>query len=262
MGTKPLLPDNFLSSKGPAVHVERIDFTAANLPEYAKDYAVVLDNVFTAEECRQLVAAAEAATTGGWERAMVNVGNNEQMHIPDVRNCDRIIWDDRAVVAKLWNRVAEHVPEVQTLFDWEQVTGKWPVKLKQTYRFTRLNERMRFLRYGPGEYFAGEKTATSTLLAPLLTSSADHCDGMYETPDKTERSYFTLHLYLNESTPDNKLMGGATTFHSWRTEQDFNVKPKIGRVLIFQHKNLRHSGEEVLEGLKLTLRTDLMFQKD
>ena len=33
------------------------------------------------------------------------------------------------------------------------------------------------------------------------------------------------------------------------------------RVLIFQHRNLLHSGEEVTSGIKLTMRTDLMFEK-
>ena len=37
--------------------------------------------------------------------------------------------------------------------------------------------------------------------------------------------------------------------------------PRVGRVLIFQHRNLLHSGAEVESGLKLTLRTDLMFKK-
>ena len=91
-----------------------------------------------------------------------------------------------------------------------------------------------------------------------------HCDGAYETPDRSERSYYTLHLYLNESDPDGpdgELRGGATTFHSGNMKQELRVEPKIGRVLIFQHRFLLHSGEDVESGTKLTLRTDIMYCK-
>ena len=77
-------------------------------------------------------------------------------------------------------------------------------------------------------------------------------------------SFFTLHLYLNESDPDGpsgELLGGSTTFHSNNLQREFNVWPKIGRVLLFQHRGLLHSGEEVHAGIKMTLRTDLMYEK-
>lgn len=44
-------------------------------------------------------------------------------------------------------------------------------------------------------------------------------------------------------------------------EREYDVKPKIGRVLLFQHAFLIHSGADVESGTKLTLRTDIMFKK-
>lgn len=41
-----------------------------------------------------------------------------------------------------------------------------------------------------------------------------------------------------------------------------DVVPKCGRVLMFQHRNLLHSGDDVVSGTKLTMRTDLMFTKE
>jgi hypothetical protein len=41
-----------------------------------------------------------------------------------------------------------------------------------------------------------------------------------------------------------------------------DVDPKAGRVLIFQHRGLLHSGDEVLEGVKYTMRSDLLFEFD
>lgn len=57
-------------------------------------------------------------------------------------------------------------------------------------------------------------------------------------------------------------MGGATTFHSddSKNKQTVNVYPKAGRVLIFQHNGLLHSGNDVLAGVKYTMRTDLLFE--
>jgi hypothetical protein len=100
-----------------------------------------------------------------------------------------------------------------------------------------------------------------------------HCDGIYQTPDRSERSLMTLQLYLNDAstTPlgDLPLAGGATTFLSYfgatsnresEVPARLDVMPKIGRVLLFQHRDLLHAGDEVVRGTKITLRTDLMYK--
>lgn len=38
--------------------------------------------------------------------------------------------------------------------------------------------------------------------------------------------------------------------------------PKYGRVLLFQHRFLLHSGDDVVSGTKYTMRTDIMFAKE
>jgi hypothetical protein len=121
----------------------------------------------------------------------------------------------------------------------------------------------------------------------LLLLLLAHYDGTYETPDGKERSFYTLHLYLNdsaqapeqqngESAPnsgsapleaatkggDELLRGGATAFHSLNMERRLDVDPKAGRVLIFQHRRLCHSGAEVEAGVKYTMRTDVMHKFD
>lgn len=102
-----------------------------------------------------------------------------------------------------------------------------------------------------------------------------HCDGAYETPDGSQRSFYTIHLYLNDSEQaldaagkkefaeeiksKSILKGGATTFHSTNMEKRIDVDPKAGRVLIFQHRGLLHSGDDVSQGIKYTVRSDLMY---
>ncbi|CAO2657911.1 Nn.00g071710.m01.CDS01 [Neocucurbitaria sp. VM-36] len=238
------LPEDFLDGPAPNLTRSDVDFVRGGIPEHEDAWAVVLDGVMTEEECEQLVAAAEATTNGRWERALVNIGGGMQAMYEDTRKCGRIIWDERELMAKLWARIEASVPEIQRLQNWASVTGNGPAKRKETWKMTRLNERQRFLKYVGGEYFKA------------------HCDGTYETPDRTERSYFTLHLYLNNAESNEgqePLVGGATTFYSWSMKDRIDVVPKSGRVLLFQHRGLLHSGDDVLSGMKLTMRTDVMY---
>ena len=147
------LPPDFLSGPRPNVRKLDVDFKYTELPEYEGRYATVLDNVFTKDECDTLVRAAEAQSDGTWEQAMVNVGGGLQMLSTNSRDCGRVIWDDRDVVDRIWSRVKGSVPEIERLQGRAKVTGNWPVMLGETWKATRLNERMRFLKYGEGQYF-------------------------------------------------------------------------------------------------------------
>ena len=147
--------DGLLTGPGPEIEAHLVEWSKTPLPEYAGTYAVVLDHVLTVAECAALSRAAEAASPDGWERALINVGMGMQELMPESRNCDRIVWDDAEIAARIWKRVAEYVPELHALEGCPGVTGTGPSKRGETWRMTRLNERMRFLRYGPGEYFRG-----------------------------------------------------------------------------------------------------------
>ena len=262
--TPAALPSDVLSNPSPNIAVNRVDFVNTALPQYADKYAVILDNVLSSDECKLLIHAAETSATQGWERAMINVGGGRQQLMIDERNCGRVMWDSHEVVSKIWRRI-EGVAAVQPIRRLEHVaniTGNGPAKRDEVWEFTRLNERMRFLKYEGGEYFH------------------PHCDGSYETPDGRERSYFTLHLYLNNADRPTGtelakvlqrdpatcaiygLVGGATTFHSYDMLKQFDVWPKAGRVLLFQHRDLLHSGDDVVQGVKYTMRTDLMYGRE
>jgi hypothetical protein len=263
MSSAYTLPKGFLEGPAPNLKKSKINFTKGNLPEYEGQWAAILDGVLSEEECEQLVAAAEATTDGKWERALVNIGNGMQAMYEDTRKCGRIIWDTKEIMANLWARVEGHVPEIHRLYKQPNITGNGPAMRNEVWNVTRLNERARFLKYVGGEYFKGV-CRTRTVLVDSSNSTA-HCDGCYETPDHKERSYFTLHLYLND--PEGKdgqepLEGGATTFYSGNMQERIDVVPKCGRVLMFQHRGLLHSGDDVVSGQKLTMRTDVMFAKE
>lgn len=248
----------------PEVTVSRIDFAHETLPEYDDMYAVQIDNVLSKAECAELIRNAEAsAGQKGWDRATVNVGKGQEAMYAETRKCGRIIWDSQATVDKIWERISE-LPEIQEIARLENnahVTGNGPARRNEVWELTKPNERLRFLKYTEGEFFR------------------PHCDGSYESPDRKERSYYTMHLYLNDAglpssrelrsmpreqrkaAQKNYLMGGHTAFHSYDGRRSFEVTPKAGSILIFQHRNLLHSGTDVLQGTKYTMRTDLMYRK-
>ena len=151
------LPKDFLLGQGPRIHKATVDFKEIPLPGYDGLYAVILDHVLTPNECRQLIDAAEARTKGAWEPAMINMGNGKQGFNPYQRDCGRIIWDDRDLVSRIWARCSNAVPEVHELQNRPKITGWGPTKRKETWRVSRLNERMRFLKYEQGNFFAREQ---------------------------------------------------------------------------------------------------------
>ncbi|KAJ4420569.1 hypothetical protein N0V85_000556 [Neurospora sp. IMI 360204] len=127
-------------------------------------------------------------------------------------------------------------------------TGKW--------EFVKVNKRMRFLKYGEGQFFRA------------------HCDSPYRELDPTNsdrinETLFTIHLYLNdcksEAPPDRKdeteLVGGATALLSADEKRKYDVECKTGRVLIFQHRRVFHAGADVVRGVKYSVRTDIMYRE-
>lgn len=261
-----------------------IDFAKAGLLEYAQAFAVAIENLVTPEECTALLAAAESTADGKWDQAMVNIGGGEQKIMTDVRNCGRIIWDNTELAGRIQDRILPHLPkEVVTMTNKPSITGGVSVRRREIWHLTRLNERLRFLQYKSSMYFR------------------KHCDGSYVTPDGNEVSFLTVHLYLNgdpmsskdeavarrergeghlpaaakeaatvstgrdqaedDRRDGSKLVGGATRFFSRRGDKHFDFSPSMGSCIVFQHRSLVHSGEDVIQGTKYTMRTDVMYRK-
>ena len=154
MATSTLPPD-FLKSRASDIKASPIDFGKVGLPLLDKSYAIVLDNVLSKEECAAFIEAAEATTQGKWDPAMVNIGGGRQVLAPETRSCGRIIWDSQEVADRLWSRVESLLPELALLEEWYSVTGRGKSS-RFRWEFSRLNERMRILKYQDGDYFRGK----------------------------------------------------------------------------------------------------------
>lgn len=224
-------------------------------------FALLIDSFLTPAECTSLLSLASSRT---WEAALINTGYGQQELRPDMRNCGRVIVDSPDVAAQLFGRIKPVLEKEGVNIVGGRDGGRWDGMgshwLGTTpWRLTRMNERLRFLKYGPGEYF---RRSFSLIHSPGdANSGTAHCDGSYCTPDDKERSLLTFHAYLGESGPEN--VGGSTRFFGadWDGKGIADVEPMQGRALVFQHQWLMHSGEEMVKGVKYTVRSDFMYER-
>lgn len=173
-----------------------------------RPWIATVDQVLAPDECRELIAFAERV---GFGDAPITTASGPQLN-PGFRNNTRVMFDDLDRTAFLWERLADVVPPA---FEGWRVLG--------------LNERLRFYRYEPGQFFRW------------------HMDGAYQRSHH-QRSLLTLMVYLNEG-----FQGGTTDF-----DMMCRVEPEEGMALLFEHA-VRHQGAPLRSGVKYVLRTDVMY---
>ncbi|KAJ7274125.1 hypothetical protein C8J57DRAFT_1314719 [Mycena rebaudengoi] len=227
----------------PTIHP--IDFASTELKQYSDFYAVVIVDFLTPDECETLRELA--SSTGEWQPARLSAERENQTVHSSFRNSDRVIRVDEETASMIYERLRPLVPEIHLISPngkWGNITGK-PGKngrsMRPTWKMVRVNPRLSFLRYGPGHYFK------------------QHCDGLNGLLDgpTPQKSFVTLHLYLNGG-----VSGGSTRFWTPDKKHFLDVDPRVGRVLVFQQRMLIHSGEEVTDGIKYTMRSDFMFEQE
>ncbi|KAJ7274912.1 hypothetical protein C8J57DRAFT_1224473 [Mycena rebaudengoi] len=82
-----------------------------------------------------------------------------------------------------------------------------------------------------------------------------------------QRTFYTLQFYLpsnSSGSPESfvSAKGGTTRFlapFAGTAYADIEATP--GRVLVFQHAELLHTGEEVTDRVKCTVRSDILYEK-
>lgn len=126
--------------------------------DFSQPLAFTVDDVLTPAECAALIDRIESL---GPAAAPITTSAGFVMR-PDIRNNERVMFDDPALAKDLFDRIATRVPS--PLCDLRPVGA---------------NERFRCYRYLPGQRFA------------------PHYDGAFERSD-IERSLLTYIVYLNE----------------------------------------------------------------
>lgn len=190
--------------------------TTTLLTDPRAPFTLLVDDVLSAAECDRLVQRIDSLSPAA---APITTARGFEMR-PDVRNNERVIFDDVELAAALYRRLQPAIPTELRERDG-LLTG----------HAVGLNERFRGYRYSEGHRFA------------------PHFDGAFARNER-ECSELTLLLYLNDG-----FLGGATAFCDW----EVRVVPKRGQALLFQHAVL-HEGCAVDGGRKYVLRTDVMYR--
>src|SRR5262245_13947207 len=181
-------------------------------------FIALVDDVLSADECRALVDRIESLSPTFAPITTLRGFENR----PDLRNNDRVMFDDADLARRLFERLKPIVPAKITTPGRSDDVELAPVG---------LNERFRGYRYNPGQRFA------------------PHFDGAF-VRDERERSELTVLFYLNDG-----FSGGATAFLDWGVKVD----PRRGQALLFCHPIL-HEGCLLERGTKYVLRSDVMYR--
>lgn len=251
--TLPALDNSSFDPSRCQVHPLPMDITGSWFDlsrRQIKPFAIVIENILSLEECQQWIDYTENHSVTGYETALVNIGGGRQAQMLDYRKSSRCIIDNHECAQQLYERIKPFLVASKIVAGAPDTTSEGETRGEREGEelviFDRipyeLNERLRFLRYDPGEYFA------------------PHMDGRYDRPSDHARagdfSVITFQLYLNDG-----FSGGTTRFfHSTKRNEYYDVVPKAGSVLLFEHR-MEHSGELVTEGVKYAMRTDVMFTK-
>jgi len=236
---------------------------AVQLDTEANNYVWSIDGFLTDEECDRLIELTEQVRYGD---APVTVGQNSYVMATDIRNNERVIWDDEETAKLLWERVKRFVPENHT--DLHNVARSARNNQEkgedEPMKACGVNERFRFYKYTSGQYFKPHYDgcfARKTVYDEQLNANVQ------------ERSYLTLMFYLSDVQ-----RGGETFFYhdSWSRRmrnndtQDengescrFAVKPKKGTALLFVHSQLHAGADMPMDSTetKYVMRSDVMFRR-
>ena len=119
-----------------------------------------IEKFFSESECSDLIVRCEEE---GLEKAKVNAISGHQIINEEIRNNDRLIFEDLNLAKDIWQRIKDDI-----------------VKVCGTRIACGINERFRFYKYDKGQEFKR------------------HTDGKF-VRNSNERSEYTLLIYLNEN---------------------------------------------------------------
>mmetsp|Transcript_24263 Transcript_24263/g.52334 ORF Transcript_24263/g.52334 Transcript_24263/m.52334 type:complete len:280 (+) Transcript_24263:305-1144(+) len=219
-----------------------------------KPFAISIHNLLTPNECTDLIQRAEDL---GFDDALIQGPDGKQILCQNIRRCGRCIIDDVALADAIYIRILNALRGTE--FEKKIMHAPWVTNSSRSTSLISssssssslennnnaeaitavgLNERIRFLKYEPGHFFAPHQDIRFVR-------------GLDSGDKAGEMSHITVQLYLNE-----KFKGGSTRFLCGKRHYD--VIPKVGSALIFDH-DLLHEGVKVKGGIKYSVRTDIMF---
>ncbi|KAG9127805.1 hypothetical protein FRC07_008997 [Ceratobasidium sp. 392] len=135
------------------IAVHRLDFVKLGLPEYKHKFAVVIDNLFTHEDCARYLDTAQVEKE--WEAAALNGGKPGHQYMnTGYRNSGRIILDTPTMAEEILDKLRPYLSDIAHL-EKSPYHSQHAEDIKYSQdppaQLSKLNERLRFLQYVPGQ---------------------------------------------------------------------------------------------------------------
>eukprot|EP01084_Bolivina_argentea_P089698 161800_1 len=184
---------SFMQHNEPQISNLTLNQIKLSIPSLKDKYVAIIPNAFSETECKELITYSENI---GYKDALVNLGFGHTQTMNEFRNHKKLTIDNPKIANYIFNRIKSILPNTFN-----------------NRKLININERLRFLRYAPSEYFGA------------------HYDGMYMR-NNGQRSLLTIMLYLN----DNYNGGSFKFLHPTNENKTHSIKPTSGMIFIFEQK--------------------------
>lgn len=183
----------------------------------------VVSSFLSASQCKEILSTE-----------VLSSFNKANLDYPSYyRNNDRLVIEDELLAIRLLRSAKNYLPKaINTETSIESEKEIWKLK--------GINEKFRFCKYSKNQYFHR------------------HIDGIYYRNER-EQSKLTFLIYLNGA---KDFKGGRTMFYKTKETDEVwcSYTPKQGDLIVFDH-NIWHEGEQIHEGEKYVLRSDVLYSK-
>ena len=225
--------------------------------------AIVLKNVLSSEECRELIEGIEKRTDRGYSfwssddtSATSRINDSKSSSTSMFRNSDTVEVRSKEIAENLWKRVRKFILDEELVIDEDHplhesgLEGKW--------KANGINDHLLFNKYvGKGHFSPHTDGATvesfnrrsfySVLVYLNTCKEGGETSLFYNQPKESSLSYFDVDEQSRYRWPKDWIGDAA--------------KCERGSVLIFRQE-LVHEGAPVGENaLKIIIRTDVMYER-
>eukprot|EP00026_Physarum_polycephalum_P014885 Phypoly_transcript_15451.p1 GENE.Phypoly_transcript_15451~~Phypoly_transcript_15451.p1 ORF type:complete len:255 (+),score=41.94 Phypoly_transcript_15451:103-867(+) len=196
--------------------------TKKEVPQPFSDTCIVVDGVFTEEECQEFISRLV-------EPLKIDTTTSEDL----LRIVERTSLKDQELAERLYKRVKPICPARWRVTNEDPHLGPFA---QGEWAISGVDHRIQLYRYTAGGVFN------------------KHRDGpTYYSVNK--RSLFTVLVYLNDT-----YKGGNTTVFTDDQTIDYKVPKKAGACFAMLQRML-HEGSRVEEGVKFALRCDVLYER-
>jgi len=211
--------------------------------------ASVIDNLLSPAECNTLIQLMQSAP----HVAPVNYQGNPKQHSEQLGSVRVNLWSPE-LADSIWKKISPYIEPVcadeNTLTDWWQGD-----KSRKNWQPVAISPLLRFMRY--------EKQG----------KHLPHYDAGFIYPDDNVRGLMSLIIYLtsHEQGGETRMIDDCQQGCIWDRNHDdwdreainsevvFSCKPKVGRALLFLHRECHDVAEYKGDNPRVIIRTDILF---